>query len=154
MVRKLVLALDSLLSHIKFHAVHRGKNVAINLGTIIRHPEHVYIGEDSYINGGMLSAGPASKIVIGKKCLISYNVHLRTETHKYLRKDVCIKDQGCEEKDIIIGDDVWLGYGAQVLPGVAIGSGAVVGAGAIVTRNVPPYAIVAGVPARQLGERQ
>ena len=56
--------------------------------------------------------------------------------------------------DVVIGDRVWIGYRAIILPGVSIGEGAVVGAGAVVTKNVEPYAIVAGNPARKIGERK
>ncbi|PKO22483.1 MAG: transferase [Chloroflexi bacterium HGW-Chloroflexi-1] len=56
--------------------------------------------------------------------------------------------------DIVIEADAWLGYGVIVLDGVTIGKGAIVGAGAVVTRDVPPGAIVAGVPARQIGRRE
>lgn len=59
--------------------------------------------------------------------------------------------RGIEE--VIVEDDVWLGYGCIVLSGVTIGRGAIVSAGAVVTRDVEPYAIVAGVPARKVGER-
>jgi maltose O-acetyltransferase len=55
--------------------------------------------------------------------------------------------------DVVIGDRVWIGYRAIVLPGVTIGEEAVVGAGAVVTKDVDPYAIVAGNPARKVGER-
>jgi acetyltransferase-like isoleucine patch superfamily enzyme len=54
----------------------------------------------------------------------------------------------------VIEDDVWVGAGAVILPGVTIGRGAIVGAGAVVTRDVPPFAIVAGVPARFLAWRE
>lgn len=54
---------------------------------------------------------------------------------------------------VVIGNDVWIGYGATILPGVTIGDGAVVAARAVVTRDVPPYAIVGGVPARLLRHR-
>jgi len=52
-----------------------------------------------------------------------------------------------------IGDDVWIGYGAIVIAGVSIGRGAIVAAGAVVTRDVPPYTIVGGVPAKRIGQR-
>ncbi len=55
--------------------------------------------------------------------------------------------------DVIIGDRVWIGYGALILPGVKLGEGAVVGAGAVVTKDVEPFTIVAGNPARKIGER-
>lgn len=55
--------------------------------------------------------------------------------------------------DLVIGSDVWLGYGATILAGLCVGDGAVVGACAVVTRDVPPYAIVAGNPAREIGRR-
>ena len=55
-----------------------------------------------------------------------------------------IIEQGVEEKDIIIGDDVWIGFGAQILYGVKVGNHAIIGAGAIVTKDVPEYAIVGG----------
>ena len=57
------------------------------------------------------------------------------------------------ENRVIIGHDVWIGHGATVLPGVTVGNGAVIGAGAVVSRDVAPYAIVGGVPARLIRER-
>jgi phosphonate metabolism protein (transferase hexapeptide repeat family) len=57
------------------------------------------------------------------------------------------------EQTVDIGHDVWIGHGAVILPGVHIGTGAVIGAGAVVSRSVAPYAVVAGVPARQLRRR-
>ena len=54
---------------------------------------------------------------------------------------------------LTVGDDVWIGAMATVLPGVTIGTGAVIGGGAVVTRDVPPYAIAVGNPARVVGER-
>lgn len=61
----------------------------------------------------------------------------------------CIGDlQAVAKGPIVIGDDVWIGYGATILSGVTLGKGCVVGARALVCKDVPPYAVVAGVPAR------
>lgn len=62
--------------------------------------------------------------------------------------------QAMDEADIVIGDDVWIGARAIVLQGVSIGDGAVIAAGAVVRQDVPPFAVVAGVPARVVSQRQ
>ena len=80
--------------------------------------------------------------------MISYNVHLRTDYHNYLETTAPMHEQGMSEADIIVGDDVWIGAGAQVMSGVTIGNGAVIGAGAVVCHDVPSYAVIGGVPAR------
>ena len=65
-----------------------------------------------------------------------------------------INMQGHNEKDIIIGNDVWIGYGAQIMSGVTVGDGAVIAAGSIVTKDVLPYTVVGGVPAKKIKERK
>lgn len=120
----------------------------------VRFPENVHIGARSYINGGMVAASKNAQIIIGEDCMLSYGVHLRTDMHRHDRADVPMSQQGSVEADIVIGDDVWVGYGAQIMSGVKIGSHAIVGAGAVVTRDVPEYAVVGGVPARLLKWRE
>ena len=71
-------------------------------------------------------------------------MHFRTVSHYYENKNELIRNQGEFEKDIIIEDDVWVGYGAQIMPGVTVHRGAVIGAGAVVTRDVLPYTVVGG----------
>lgn len=120
----------------------------------IRHPEHIFIGGGSYVNGGMLAASENASITIGRDCMISYNVHMRTDMHKHDRVDVPMSRQGHVEADIVIGDDVWVGYGAQVMAGVTIGSHSIIGAGAVVTHDVPEYSVAVGVPARVIRDRR
>lgn len=121
--------------------------------TDLRYPQNIYVGKGAFINGGMIHASKNAKIVIGENCMISYNVHMRTEMHKYEDPNKIMKAQGLEEKDINIGNDVWIGYGAQIMGGVKIADGAVIGAGAIVTHNCDPYTVYAGVPARKIKQR-
>ena len=64
-----------------------------------------------------------------------------------------MNQQGAYEKQITIEDDVWIGYGAKILAGVTVGKGAVIGAGAVVTKNVAPYAVVGGIPAKEIKMR-
>ena len=122
--------------------------------TDLRHPEHIFIGGGSYVNGGMLAASEHARIVIGRDCMVSYNVHMRTDMHVHDRVDIPMSRQGHVEADIVIGDDVWVGYGAQVMAGVTIGSHSIIGAGAVVTRDVPEYAVAVGVPARVIKDRR
>jgi acetyltransferase-like isoleucine patch superfamily enzyme len=94
----------------------------------------------------------AHSVTIGSHTLIAPGVFITDHTHNHARSKR-LDEQGIRSSPVVIGADVWLGVRAVVLSGVTIGDGAVVGAGAVVTRNVSPYAIVAGVPARQIGER-
>ena len=132
------------------------KNSSVQLGAAVTlsHPENITIGEGTYINGGDILASKEGKITIGKNCLISYNVHMRTDMHAYMDKEVSINEQGHVQKDIIIGDDVWIGYGVQIMSGVNIADGCVIGAGAIVTKDTEPYGVYVGIPAKCIKKRK
>jgi len=139
----------------KYYQVSKDKTVRIANTTKIANPQNVIIGKETYINGNCyLISGENSKIEIGSNCLIADNVHIRTTTHIYERKDILIQKQGHKEKDIIIGNDVWIGFGAQIMSGVKIGDGAVIGAGSIVTKDIEPYAVVGGIPAKLIKYRE
>lgn len=142
----MVWRVKKLIQDFRYRKVDIGENSRINLGVQINNPQNMKIGDNTYINGGVFSIGENSKIHIGNDCLISYNVHFRTASHHYENKNELIRRQGEFEKDITIEDDVWVGYGAQIMPGVTIHSGAVIGAGAVVTRDVAPYTVVGGGP--------
>ena len=68
----------------------------------LQYPEHISIGSCSYVNGGQLIASPNAYIKIGCNCLLSYNVHIRTDMHLYREAGIPIKEQGYREADIII----------------------------------------------------
>lgn len=138
------------------HLLHRyGSQGRITGGGYVKivRPENIYIGRGSYINGGMIRASKNARIMIGDNCMISYGVHLRTDSHQHSNPSIPMCEQGSIEKNIVIGDDVWIGYGAQIMAGCSVGKGSIVGAGAVVTKDVPPYTVVGGVPARVIRSR-
>lgn len=99
-------------------------------------------------------AGPGkARIVLGDDVLIAPSVMITAATYRY-NDGGPVNQQAMDEADIVIGRDVWLGYGAVVLAGVTIGDSAIIGAGAVVKKDVPAFAIVAGNPAKVVGERR
>lgn len=139
----------------------------IRLGDNVRIREHVWlqvtstldnlgkglvVGDNTYI-GPRCVIGAAGGMTIGCHVLIGAAVDLLAENHVFSNADRLINEQGVTRKGIVIEDDVWIGNRAIVLDGVWVGRGAVIGAGAVVTKNVPPYAIVVGNPAREIGHR-
>lgn len=92
-------------------------------------------------------------LLIGDYTLIGPYVQITDNNHTTKRPNL-IKYQRATIKPIIIGQDCWIGSGAKILAGVTIGNGAVVGANAVVTKDVPPFAIVGGVPAKVIKFRE
>lgn len=134
-----------------------GRHVQINRRNII---DNVSIGRYSYTGANTT----LKAVEIGSFCSISWNVSATGNQHDYHKLTVhpfahlasfgLVEESGEHDKRIIrIGNDVWIGANACILPGVTIGDGAVVGAGAIVTKDIPPFAIVVGNPARVIKYR-
>ena len=76
------------------------------------------------------------------------DVTILTQTHNIERIDIPMGQQGMRVSEVVIGNDVWIGMRAIIMPGVKVGNGAVIGTGAVVTKDVPDYAVVGGVPAK------
>ena len=86
--------------------------------------------------------------------MMGTDVNIITRNHRFDRTDIPMMEQGFEEeRPVYIGNDVWIGDRVLILPGVHIGDGSIIAAGAVVTKDVPPYSIVAGVPARKIRDR-
>jgi len=129
-----------------------GKNAVILEGTKILYFKNIEIGDYCSLNENCFLYGKGN-ISIGSWVRIGRDVSLITEDHIFLDRSTLIKKQGVSLKPIVVSDDVWICANVTVLKGVTIGTGAVVGAGAVVTKDIPEYAIVAGVPARIIGWR-
>lgn len=131
-----------------------GAGTYIDRGVIIRAlGGRVQIGEECSINAYSVLLGSGG-IKIGRGTRVAPHCVIVAGNHKFRDPNVYIKHQGLDTKGIEIGSDVWLGAGTKVLDGVIIGLGSVVGAGSVVTRSIPVFRIVAGVPAREIGVRE
>ena len=120
-------------------------------------PFLVSVGKETYGRVNVINFSDKYRVSIGNFCSISTDVFFivcgehRVDTISTypFRVQCCSAEfEATSKGDIIVEDDVWFGHGATVLSGVHIGQGAVISAGAVVTKDVPPYAIVGGVPAR------
>lgn len=113
----------------------------------------IYIDEGTYIGPYVCLAGPGN-IKIGKNCLIAAHTGIFANNHVFNDPTQNISQQGVTRRGIVIGDDCWLGHAVTVLDGMTIGEGSVIGAGAVVAKDVPPYSVAVGVPARVVKSRK
>ena len=153
---------------------HLGKRVVIEPGVLIFHPENVSIDDDVYVgHGAMLKGYYRNEMVIGRGTWIGQGcffhsaggiriganvgvgpqVKIFTSWHIEEGRDKPILHSKIEFAPVVVEDDVDLGIGTTVMPGVTIGRGAQIGAGAVITRDVPAYEVWLGVPARKLRDR-
>jgi len=116
-------------------------------GSLLEIGEGTYVGEFANLR----TAG--TRISIGAYCLLAQNVTIVGSNHG-IRAGSRIVDQPWEGTGVVIGDDVWLAANTIVVAGARIGSGAVIAANSVVRGEVPANAIMAGSPARQVGERK
>lgn len=110
------------------------------------------IGDDSGIGISCEINGP---VTIGKNVMMGPEVVIYTRGHKYDRTDVPMQKQGMGDvRPVVIEDDVWIGRRVIIMPGIVVGNGSIIGAGAVVTKDVPSFAVVGGVPAKVLKMRE
>jgi acetyltransferase-like isoleucine patch superfamily enzyme len=115
------------------HKISAGNQVSINTGVHIDAQGGLKIG---------------NCVMIGPNCVIA------TIGHGYKRLDIPMVQQPFDLAEIIIEDDVWIGASAVLSPGVRIGKGSIIAAGAVVVKDVPPYSVFGGVPAKLLWKRE
>lgn len=112
----------------------------------------IYIDDHTYIAPHVSIAGPGN-VKIGKNCMIASHCGIYANNHVFTDVSLPIKDQGVTRQGIVIEDNCWLGHAVTVLDGVTIGQGSIIGAGAVVNKNIPPYSIAVGVPAKVIKSR-
>jgi acetyltransferase-like isoleucine patch superfamily enzyme len=151
-----------------------GEHVIFERGVWVFHPENIEIGSNVYVGHGAFLKGYYNSLMtigdntwIGQACFLHAGGGLRvgnnigigpyvkilTHQHRGEERDKPIVFCDQEYKAVVLEDDCDLGVGTTILPGVTIGRGSIVGAGSVVTRDVEPYTIVAGVPARLIRRR-
>lgn len=132
-----------------------GNEIYIVDGAVLRADEgQIIIGNKFALNGNArIVADCGGKIIIGNSVMVGPNTIIRASNHKSESAAIDIWLQGQTGGTIIIGDDVWIAANVVILPGVKIGSHSVIAAGAVVTKDVPEYSVVAGVPARVISKR-
>lgn len=131
-----------------------GDNVRLGRGCFITATDGTLVLHDSVALSPFVHVGAdAGRIEIGAHTAVGPGTVIRAANHCIARQDVPIMHQGHVPGVIVIEEDVWIGANCVITPDVRIGRGAVVGAGAVVTRNVAPFAIVGGVPAKVIGMR-
>jgi len=115
---------------------------------------YLEIGQNTYIGELNNIRASGAKVKIGDNCLISQQVSIIGANHLYRKGTLILDDLWDEEKNFVeIEEDVWIGCGAKILPGVRIGIGSIIAAGAVVSKDVSPYSVVAGVPAKVIKYR-
>ena len=132
--------------------VDTGKNVVIHFRTEIRCPERLKIGDGTIIGDNAILDARRG-LTFGKNVNLSSNVSIYTLQHDHRNPDFACPAENEVKFSVEIDDRAWLGSNVIVLPGVHIGEGAVCCAGCVVTKDVEPYAVMVGIPAKKVGER-
>lgn len=131
-----------------------GRNSIIECTGVIRElGEKLTFGKNVGIaaNAFISMRGPVS---IGNNTIFGPNVAIHAENHNFDNLNVPIRLQGVSRKGIKIGNDCWIGSGVKILDGVTIGDGCVIAAGAVVNKDIPPYSIAGGIPAKVIKSRK
>lgn len=126
------------------------KDAVIYYGAEIREPGNIVIGKGSIIGDNSILDG-RNGICIGNNVVFASNVRIWTEQHDH--RDPWFRCDTQEHRPVVIDERAWIGSHTIILHSVHIGEGAVVAAGAVVTHDVEPFSIVAGIPAKKIGER-
>ena len=130
-----------------------GPGTRVLSNVVIYHPDKLSMGCNVAITVGcQLNAGGG--ITIGDNTMIGPESMIWSQNHRYQNPDIPIAEQGYKRSPVVIEEDVWVGAGCIILPGVHLARGTVVAAGSVVTKSTEPYSVVTGNVARQVGKRE
>lgn len=127
-----------------------GKNVNIERLAYFGDGQEIFIGDNSGLG---VNCKIQRNVKIGNDVMMGEDVMIITNTHNFENCDIPMRTQGLKNISVTIEDDVWIGSRVIILPGVKIGKGSIIGAGAVVTKDIPEYSIVGGVPAKLIRSR-
>jgi acetyltransferase-like isoleucine patch superfamily enzyme len=134
--------------------VEFGRFVWIGDGTKIRcHEGRIEIGEKT-VMGQECTISAYQRVRIGQQCVIADRAMFIDFDHGVVEVERPIRQQGIYKRDVEVGSNVWIGYGACILRGVRVGDNSIVGTNSVVTKDVPANAVVAGIPARIIRMRE
>ena len=130
-----------------------GEDSIIKRGAILAtYGGNIQIGSNVSVNPGVILYGHGN-LTIGNDTRIAAQTVIIPANHHFGSREIPIRLQGIEAKGIVVGSDVWIGANAVLLDGIQSGYGAIIAAGSVVTKNVAPFTIVGGVPAKIIGHR-
>ena len=136
-----------------FICLHRNVYVDAGVHFYAVNDGRIEVGPDTFIGPGTMISAGNREVRIGGHVLIAAHCSIIGENHVFKDLDTLISDQGVNSHGITIEDNVWIGTRVCILDGVTVGTGSVVAAGAVVTKNVLPFSVVGGVPARLIKMR-
>jgi acetyltransferase-like isoleucine patch superfamily enzyme len=135
--------------------IHAKRNPRIHPTASLRCGYNIYLGENSRINQYCcIWASENSKIILGDNVAMGPGVKIFSSNYQTTDTEVPMILQPFVEKDILIGNDVWLGANSVIVAGVKIGDGSIIAAGSVVTKDIPEYTIAAGAPAKPIKNRK
>jgi acetyltransferase-like isoleucine patch superfamily enzyme len=135
--------------------IRGGRGLRMSPTVSLRNGERIHLGDRVHVGerSSLWAGDSTGRIVLGDDALLAPSVFI-TASDYGTAAGALPKEQPKVERDVVVGAGAWLGTGVVVVAGVTIGEGAVVAAGAVVTRDLPPHCIAAGVPARVVGQRR
>ncbi len=150
------LRVDSGVTILGFENISLGDNISIMKNSYIYAHDggELTIGDNFTLNSNSQLGASFGKIIIGSDCAIAPNCILRASNHRFDNPDIPFRKQGHTYGEIILEDDIWIASNCVITPDTVIGRSSIIGAGSVVTKDIEPYSIVGGVPAKLIRKRK